>query len=171
MTAVDIIVRTKNRPKFLARALDDILAQEFTDWHLIIVDNGDDPTETKALVDARGFGERCTVLRQPEPVGVPALSNIGVNAGTAEFVTIHDDDDTWHPQFLTRTTQHLDSTDGVAVSVRTLSPTNTTGNVIVSRPCTSRRKRNLRWAGSMGTAANISFSSDMIPRRKGMTNS
>ena len=87
MTAVDIIVRTKNRPKFLARALDDILAQELTDWHLIIVDNGDDPTETKALVDARGFGDRCTVLRQPEPVGVPALSNIGVNAGTAEFVT------------------------------------------------------------------------------------
>ena len=119
MTAVDIVVRTKNRPQFLARALDDILAQELTDWHLIIVDNGDDPTETKALVDARGFGDRCTVLRQPEPVGVPALSNIGVNAGTAEFLAIHDDDDTWHPQFLTRTIAHLRATDDLAVAVRT----------------------------------------------------
>ena len=119
MTAVDIVVRTKNRPKFLARALEDILAQEFTDWHLIIVDNGDDPTETRALVDARGFSDRCTVLRQPDPVGVPALSNIGVSAGTAEFVTIHDDDDTWHPQFLTRTIAHLRATDDLAVAVRT----------------------------------------------------
>jgi glycosyltransferase involved in cell wall biosynthesis len=119
VTAVDIIVRTKNRPQFLARALDDILAQEFTDWHLIIVDNSDDPAETQALVDARGFGDRCTVLSQPDPVGVPALSNLGIKAGAAEFITIHDDDDTWHPQFLTRTTQHLRSTDDLAVAVRT----------------------------------------------------
>jgi glycosyltransferase involved in cell wall biosynthesis len=39
----DVIIRTKNRPLFLARALDDVLAQEFSDWHLYVVQDGGDP--------------------------------------------------------------------------------------------------------------------------------
>ena len=166
---VDIVVRTKNRPQFLARALDDILAQEYSHWQLIVVNDGGDPVQAE-VARRPGLEGRVTLLDLPESLGRGGAVMPGIEAGHAPYIAIHDDDDTWHPRFLTRTTQHLRSTDDVAVSVRTLSPTNTTGNVIVSRPCTSRRKRNLRWAGSMGTAANISFSSDMIPRRKGMNN-
>ena len=119
MPAVDIVVRTKNRPLFLARALDDILAQEFTDWHLFVVVDGTDPEPARELLAARDFGDRATLLPQPEPVGIPAVANVGVGAGSSEFVTIHDDDDTWHPQFLARTVEHLRRTDDVAVAVRT----------------------------------------------------
>ena len=119
MSAVDIIVRTKNRPQFLARALDDILAQEFTDWHLFVVVDGTDPEPVRELLEARDFGDRATLLPQPEPVGIPAVANVGVGAGSSEFVTIHDDDDTWHPQFLARTVEYLRQTDDVAVAVRT----------------------------------------------------
>ncbi len=38
--SVDIVMRTKDRPVFLARALDDVLAQTFTDWRLTIVNDG-----------------------------------------------------------------------------------------------------------------------------------
>ena len=119
MPAVDIVVRTKNRPLFLARALDDVLGQEFTDWHLFVVVDGTDPAPVRKLLDERDFGDRATLLAQPEPVGIPAAANVGVAAGSSEFVTIHDDDDTWHPQFLTRTIAHLRQSDDLAVAVRT----------------------------------------------------
>ena len=51
--------------------------------------------------------------------GMEAASNQGVAAVEAEFVAVHDDDDTWHPAFLEHTVAHLRATDDVAVAVRT----------------------------------------------------
>ncbi len=118
MPAVNVIIRTKNRPLFLARALDDVLGQEFTDWHLFVVQDGTDPAQTQALIDERDFGGRCTLLALPESVGIPAAANRGIAAGDGEFIAIHDDDDTWHPAFLARTVEHLRATDDLAVATR-----------------------------------------------------
>lgn len=41
MTRFTILTPTKDRPEFLRRAVDSVLAQEFTDWELIVYDNGD----------------------------------------------------------------------------------------------------------------------------------
>lgn len=115
----DIIIRTKNRPLFLARALDDVLAQEFNDWHLYVVQDGTDPAPTQALIDERDFGDKVTLVVLPEPQGIPAAANRGIEAGTGEFIAIHDDDDTWHPAFLARTVEHLQEGDDIAVATRT----------------------------------------------------
>lgn len=118
MPAVDIIIRTKNRPAFLARALDDVLAQEFPDWHLYVVQDGGDPAPARALIDERDFGDRSTLVALPAAQGIPAASNRGIEAGTGEFIAIHDDDDTWHPAFLARTVEHLRATEDLAVATR-----------------------------------------------------
>jgi glycosyltransferase involved in cell wall biosynthesis len=59
------------------------------------------------------------VLHNEVSRGMEAASNQGVGAVEAEFVAVHDDDDTWHPAFLERTVAHLRATDDVAVAVRT----------------------------------------------------
>ena len=115
---VDIIMRTKNRPQFLARALDDILAQEYPHWHLIIVNDGGDPVQAH-VAQRPGLEGRVTLLDLPESLGRGGAVTPAIEAGGSPYVAIHNDDDTWHPLFLTRTTQHLDSTDDVAVCVRT----------------------------------------------------
>ncbi|MCB9427629.1 MAG: glycosyltransferase family 2 protein [Actinobacteria bacterium] len=115
---VDIVVRTKNRPQFLARALDDILAQEYPHWQLIIVNDGGDPVQAE-VARRPGLEGRFTLLDLPESLGRGGAVMPGIEAGHSPYIAIHDDDDTWHPQFLTRTIQHLQSTDDVAVSVRT----------------------------------------------------
>jgi glycosyltransferase involved in cell wall biosynthesis len=117
---VDVVVRTKNRTAFLARALDDVLAQTFTDWHLTVVNDGGDPGPVAGLVAERPrLKGRTTVLDLPESVGHPAAANKGFWAGSAEFVALHDDDDTWHSEFLARTVAHLRRTADTAVAVRT----------------------------------------------------
>lgn len=118
MATVDIVIRTKNRPFFLSRALQDVQAQSFDDWHVVVVNDGGDPESVEAVV-AQADGVNCTVVHLAETVGRPAAGNRGFAAGSAPFVALHDDDDTWDPTFLTSTVGHLRQTDEDAVAVRT----------------------------------------------------
>ncbi|MDP9936241.1 glycosyltransferase involved in cell wall biosynthesis [Paenarthrobacter nicotinovorans] len=121
---VTIVTRTKNRPVFLARALDDIFGQTFQDFELVIVNDGGDPSDVDRLTSQRPEieRERITTLHHSESVGMEGASNAGVKAGTGEFVVIHDDDDFWAPDFLARTVAYLDDSahaDETGVMVRT----------------------------------------------------
>ena len=119
---VGIVVRTKNRPWFLARALRDVAAQTFDDWTVHIVNDGGDGVEVDAAIaelpeDQR---KRVAVTHNPSAAGRSAAANQGVRALKAEFVVLHDDDDLWHPSFLARTVAHLDEHGGdIGVMVRT----------------------------------------------------
>jgi glycosyltransferase involved in cell wall biosynthesis len=118
--AVAVIMRTRDRPVLLARALADVCAQTFGDWHLVVVDDGGDAPEVDRLVSGcPGLTGRVTVVHNEVSRGMEAASNQGVGTVDSEFVTVHDDDDTWHPAFLERTVAHLRATDDVAVAVRT----------------------------------------------------
>ena len=111
MTTVDIVMRTKDRPVFVRRALADILAQTFADWTLIIVNDGGDLAELEAVVaEFPDLGERVRYVDLPASSGRGASVMPGVDAGDSPLVNWHDDDDTWHPEFLARTVEHLQNT-------------------------------------------------------------
>lgn len=116
--SVNIVMRTKNRPVLLARALDDVLSQEFQDWFLTIVNDGGSPEIVDALVESRWpeLGQRVRVLHNAHSRGMEAASNQGIESRESEFVAIHDDDDTWSPRFLAATVDALRS-DAVPAAV------------------------------------------------------
>jgi glycosyltransferase involved in cell wall biosynthesis len=117
---VAVIMRTKDRPQLLRRAIGSVLAQTFTGWHLTIVNDGGDRTTVEAVVSAfPDLGARADVLHNHEPHGRSAALNQGIKASDSALLAIHDDDDSWHPDFLARTVAHLQSTSDAAVLVRT----------------------------------------------------
>lgn len=120
--AVDVVMRTKDRPLLLSRAIDDVLAQTHEDWTLTIVNDGGDPGPVDALVAVRrdaGRG-RVRVIHNPVSRGMEAASNQAVVAGSHPWIAVHDDDDTWAPSFLARTVAWLSAHPASpAVSVRT----------------------------------------------------
>lgn len=119
---VGIVVRTKDRPLLLARTLSDLAAQEFTDWHAVIVNDGGLPEPVDALVRAAApdLRDRITVVHHAEAVGRSAAANVGVLALHTEFVVLHDDDDLWHPRFLRGSVDWLDNrVDDIGVVSRT----------------------------------------------------
>ncbi|MEF3405204.1 glycosyltransferase family 2 protein [Agromyces sp. CCNWLW203] len=118
----NIVMRTKNRPLLLQRALDDVLAQSVSDWVLTVVNDGGSAGLVDALVNERAerFGGRVRVIHHDASVGMEEASNIGVRAVESTFVAIHDDDDTWHADFLSITGAWLQAQpSAVAVAVRT----------------------------------------------------
>lgn len=119
--AVAIIMRTKDRPLLLERALRDVLRQAFKDWVLVIVNDGGDAREVDLLVErhSSALGGRVSILHHAQSEGMEAASNAGISATASDFITIHDDDDEWHPNFLERTVAHLRNSGDAGVAVRT----------------------------------------------------
>lgn len=92
---VAVITRTRNRPVFLARALESVRRQRFEDWvHLIVNDGGE-----RAPVEALTTHPKTKTLHLAG-VGRGRAANEGLALATSTLVVFHDDDDTWHPDFL-----------------------------------------------------------------------
>jgi len=120
MTArVGIVVRTRRRPDFLRRALSDIGAQTFVDHRVIVVNDGGDPAEVESIVSGAGLDVSVLHIADGEG-GRCVAANRGVRDAGTEYVVLHDDDDRWHPEFLSRTLAWLDATPSdAAVAVPT----------------------------------------------------
>lgn len=115
-------MRTRDRPALLARALDDLLAQTYRGWELIVLNHRGDRAVLDSVIRGRAerFPHEWRVVDTDHPIGRDAIIGLGIADADAEFIAIHDDDDTWAPDFLTRTVAWLDvHPDQVAVAVTT----------------------------------------------------
>ncbi|MDO4612499.1 MAG: glycosyltransferase [Actinomycetaceae bacterium] len=120
-TTVDIILRTKDRPLFLSRALASIAAQTRQDYRVILVnDGGDAATVDGCLAKSSLDRARVTLVTNRSPLERSGSLACGIDAGEAPFIAVHDDDDTWDPTFLERTLAYADAHPTcTAVFVRT----------------------------------------------------
>lgn len=121
---VAVLVRTKDRPRFLRRALANIAEQTFTDYTVCVINDGGDEPATRAILQAsplahllEGDAPRLMLLTTGGG-NMEAASNAGLAATDSEFVAIHDDDDLWAPEFLERTVGALRASEALICSTR-----------------------------------------------------
>lgn len=116
MQRVSIITRTKDRTILLRRALESALCQSHSDWEMIIVNDGGNPGDVDALVHSvrDRAGDRIHVIHHPRSLGMEAASNAGIRIASGDYFVIHDDDDSWHPDFLRECLDYLSENSKVA---------------------------------------------------------
>ncbi len=119
---VAVITRTKDRPTFLARAIESVHAQTEKDFiHVIYSDGGDreainqqiseySDEITGRIVVVHGKGSN----HMEDTLFNPAIRTVG-----STYIAIHDDDDTWHPEFLEKSIQTIEESGKGGVVVRT----------------------------------------------------
>ncbi len=95
---ISCIVPVYNGEKYLAAALDSILAQTYRPVEVIVVDDGS--TDRTQFI-AASYGEAVRYLSQPN-AGSPHARNLGVRSARGEFIGFLDADDLWHRKKLTR---------------------------------------------------------------------
>jgi glycosyltransferase involved in cell wall biosynthesis len=94
--AVSVIVPTYDRWPMVREAVDSVLEQSYSDFELIVVDDGSrDGTAEKLAGHAPGLR-----LLQQSRAGVAAARNLGVRSATAKYLAFLDSDDLWAPQKL-----------------------------------------------------------------------
>jgi glycosyltransferase involved in cell wall biosynthesis len=96
MALVSIIMPTFNRADTIKRAIRSVQAQTFTDWELIVVDDGS-TDDTVAVIE--GCDPRLRIIRQQNQ-GAAGARNTGLRASAGSYIAFLDSDDEWLPHHL-----------------------------------------------------------------------
>jgi glycosyltransferase involved in cell wall biosynthesis len=87
---VTVVLCTRDRPALLRTALESVLAMDYPDFDVIVVDNASSTDATRNYV--LGLAEpRVRVIDQPRP-GLARARNTGLLAATSDIVAFTDDD-------------------------------------------------------------------------------
>jgi len=93
---VSVIIPTYNRGWIIKEAIDSVLAQDFIDFELIVVDDGSTDNTIEIL---NSYQDDITVLQQNNK-GVSAARNRGLSEASGRFIAFLDSDDLWLPEKL-----------------------------------------------------------------------
>ena len=92
MPYFSIIIPVYNVAPYLRECLDSVLAQTFTDWEVICVDDGS-TDESGAILDEYAAKDKRIIVFHQENGGVGDARNFGVNQADGEYVIFLDGDD------------------------------------------------------------------------------
>jgi len=105
---VSVVLRTKDRPRLLAEALESLRAQTDPDFETLVVNDGG-ALDSAILEPAPG--RRLRLLAPPAPGGRTRALNAGLAAATGRYVAYLDDDDLYRPDHLASLAGFLDGAD------------------------------------------------------------
>ena len=119
---VSVVLIFFNDERFLPEAVSSVLEQTYTDWELILADDGstdgssafarrcaDEQPDRVAYVDHEGHANR----------GPSAARNLGVRVSRGQYVAVLDSDDVWEPNKLAEQVAILDAHPDVGLVVGT----------------------------------------------------
>jgi glycosyltransferase involved in cell wall biosynthesis len=122
---VSVIIPVYCMEQYVAIAVNSVLQQTYTNFELIIVDNG---STDRSIEICRQFKDARIKIIQQENRGPSGSRNTGIRHATGDYITFLDADDIWHPEKLARHVAHLDQSPQVGVSVCYSAFIDTDGN-------------------------------------------
>lgn len=104
MPTISVIVPVYNVEKYLARCISSILAQTFTDFELILVDDGS-PDNCGEICDKYAQLDSRIIIIHQHNGGLSSARNVGLELSlynkNSEWITFIDSDDWIHKEYLT----------------------------------------------------------------------
>jgi glycosyltransferase involved in cell wall biosynthesis len=100
---ISVVMIFFNSERYITEAIDSVLAQTFSDFELLLVDDGS--TDTSSAI-ARDYADRYPIsvhyLEHEGHAnrGMSAARNLGLRNAVGEFVALIDSDDVWSPNKL-----------------------------------------------------------------------
>ena len=95
---VSVIVPAYNRLKFLRPAVESVYAQTYTDWELIVADDGSEEETAEYLRSIAG--PRVRVLWLAHSGNPSRVRNAAIDAANGRYLAFLDSDDVWAPSKL-----------------------------------------------------------------------
>lgn len=128
---VSVVIPAYNAAPYIHRAVDSVLGQTFSDFELLVVDDGSSDDTLSIL--AR-YGDRIRALTQRNS-GPAAARNRGLSAACGEYVAFLDADDFWLPEKLERQVQLMDQRSDVGFCSTATVVVNPAGDTVGNWPC------------------------------------
>lgn len=91
---VSIVVPAYNAEKYIAETIDSVIAQTYTNWELIIVNDGSKDNTLQIIESYSKNDKRISFITKPN-TGVSDTRNTGIEKAKGEFIAFLDADDVW----------------------------------------------------------------------------
>jgi len=113
MPKITVIIPLYNKEKYIARALESVLAQTYRDFELLVIDDG---SLDRSAEIVRGCGDlRLRIISQAN-AGPGAARNRGIKESKAGLLAFLDADDEWMPEFLEKSLNALEANPDCAMT-------------------------------------------------------
>jgi glycosyltransferase involved in cell wall biosynthesis len=115
---VSVIINFLNAQKYISEAIESVLSQEYSDWELILVDDGSTDASTKVALDyAQRYPGKISYFNHPnhENKGASCSRNFGLSKARGEYIAFLDADDVWLPHKLIKQVQILESNPEISM--------------------------------------------------------
>lgn len=96
MAMISIIVPVYRVEKYLSECIDSILAQTFTDFELLLIDDGSPDQSGKICDNYASTDKRIRVIHKPNG-GASSARNVGLELATGKYIAFVDADDSIAP--------------------------------------------------------------------------
>lgn len=94
MPKISVNLVTYNRAPFLTQAIESVKSQNFSDWELIIIDDGS-TDQTKEIIEKYLIDNRIHYFKNEKNLGISASRNRALKESNGEYIAILDSDDFW----------------------------------------------------------------------------
>lgn len=102
-----VIIPLYNKAPYVAKAIGSVLSQTFTDYELVVMDDGSKDGSFEEALKAIGGNPRCHLFRQTNG-GVSIARYNAVSLSRGEYLCFLDADDWWEPTFLEEMSKLID---------------------------------------------------------------
>ena len=106
---ISVVLPTFNRGATLARAIDSVLKQTYTDFELIVVDDRSTDQTDSILAQYCGL-DNVRIVSQSQS-GCAAARNLGVHVARGRYIAFQDSDDEWLTHKLEKAVSFLTKAD------------------------------------------------------------
>jgi glycosyltransferase involved in cell wall biosynthesis len=113
MPNLSIIIPTYNAEKYIADTIRSALAQTYTDFELLIVDDG---STDRSVEVARKFSDPRVQIIHQENRGLPGARNTGIRQARGQYITFLDADDLWVSSKLEKHIAHFEQELNIGIS-------------------------------------------------------
>lgn len=98
---VSIVMPCYNADKFISKSIESVLAQTYTDWELLVVDDCSKDNSAAIVQTYAEKDSRVKYFRTPSPSGSAAIPrNFAIREATGRYLAFLDSDDLWMPDKL-----------------------------------------------------------------------
>ncbi|MDW8322990.1 MAG: glycosyltransferase [Burkholderiales bacterium] len=157
---VSVVIPAYNAAWCVGKAIDSVLAQDFRDFELIVVDDGSTDQTPEILAV---YGEAIRVIRKPNG-GLSSARNAGIAAARGEYIAFLDADDWWLPAKLSKQLAYMQAQPELGFTSTAARVEDTQGRVLNLWGCA-------RWQGPFlshlyGANADVAGSGSAVLARR-----
>lgn len=109
---VSIIIPAYNAEKFIGQTIESVLKQTYSNWELIIVNDGS-KDNTQKIIERYSLGDKRISSIIKSNTGVSDTRNKGIEKAKGEFIALLDADDVWLPANLEKKITVLEKNEAI----------------------------------------------------------